>query len=267
MYLFWVRRRLGRGGRLNPEAKHFAVARELGDELVVVDACHDVAHRLDAEAASVWRTCDGRTPVTEIAAVAGVAPERADHLLAELGERGLLVGDQTRRALLRRAVLAGAAVGTGGAIVSVLLPTPEAAFASVPGGEPAGSGPAGTQGEQVLGATDERPASEQSPAVTGSQNGSPRRPRSPGPRGTRGGRSVSPSGDGRRPGTAGAQRPVMVADARRGSTGATQRVDGGELPFTGSNALRTAAVGAGIATAGLAGHVALRRADPPPPPA
>ena len=31
-----------------PEAKTFAVVRQFGDELVIVDERHDVAHRLDA---------------------------------------------------------------------------------------------------------------------------------------------------------------------------------------------------------------------------
>lgn len=124
----------------NPQARRFEHLRELDGELVVVDESNHVAHRLTGAAASIWRACDGATDRAGLAAAAGVDEATAAATLEHLQTLGLLEDDapiplDTRRSMLRKAVLTGAAVGAGGALVSsVFLPTPAQAFDSQSGG-------------------------------------------------------------------------------------------------------------------------------------
>ena len=124
----------------HPQARRFEHVRELDGELVIVDEVHDVAHRLTAPTARVWRACDGTTSGVQLAAAAGVDAVTADAAVAELRALCLLEDHgrgalDTRRSMLRKAVLTGAAVGVGGSLISsVLLPTPAQAYDSQPGG-------------------------------------------------------------------------------------------------------------------------------------
>src|SRR5262249_23076057 len=53
---------------MRPQARHDKLlVRQVGDELVVYDMKRHQAHRLNRTAALVWRHCDGRTTVPEIA--------------------------------------------------------------------------------------------------------------------------------------------------------------------------------------------------------
>jgi hypothetical protein len=45
------------------------LVRELSDETIVYDLTHDRAHCLNPTAAAVWRQCDGRTNVAQLAAM------------------------------------------------------------------------------------------------------------------------------------------------------------------------------------------------------
>jgi hypothetical protein len=237
-----------------PEAKTFAVVREFGDELVIVDEHHDVAHRLDAEAAGVWRACDGARSTTAIAAATGVSESRTTEIVAELAARDLVAaGGDTRRTMLRKAVLTGAAVGGAVGIASVLLPTPQQAFASGPDSD---STTGSSTTTNVQGSADSSNPST-SPSSTGGEPTVVAQGGSPGNVPTEG--SVRGAG----PRVVGAGNSLTVAGG--GGGGATGSAPLKELPFTGSNVARTVAVGAAMAAAGAAGHVALKRTEPDPP--
>lgn len=104
------------------------------DVLVYDPATHHI-HKLNAAAAAIWRLCDGRRSVAELARDAASASdlhidERAVTLaLTKLGEAGLLaqpeamwgrVPAQSRRAFVRRAAVAGAVAVP--AVISMTAP-------------------------------------------------------------------------------------------------------------------------------------------------
>lgn len=123
----------------HPQARRFDHVRELDGELVIVDDVNDVAHRLTAPTARVWRACDGTRSASQLATAADVDGATAAAALTELRALCLLEADDgalgdTRRSMLRKAVVAGAAAGVGGTLISsVLLPTPAQAYDSQPG--------------------------------------------------------------------------------------------------------------------------------------
>ena len=51
--------------------KEGLVIEELGDEILIYDTVNDRAHTLNRTAALVWKLCDGKRTVSEIARVAG----------------------------------------------------------------------------------------------------------------------------------------------------------------------------------------------------
>lgn len=154
----------------HPQARRFEHVRELDGELIIVDEVHDVAHRLTAQTASVWRACDGTSSGAQLAAAAGVDRATADAAVDELRALCLLedagpASLDTRRSMLRKAVLTGAAAGVGGSLVSsVLLPTPAQAYDSQPGGpqqSPSDQGappPDGENGSAPMAAEPQAPA-------------------------------------------------------------------------------------------------------------
>src|SRR6202011_5628908 len=102
------------------------ITEELDGELLVYDSESNMAHALDAEAAAVWRSCDGHSDTHTLAARISTSDEDVRNTLARLGELGLLQdthdgqdGD-TRRSALRKIGIAGAGVAT---ISSILVPT------------------------------------------------------------------------------------------------------------------------------------------------
>ena len=124
------------------------IVRDLADETLVYDRDCDVAICLNAFAAEVWRHCDGKTSVADIALSIGaesaqVVDERAVWLaLDQLSRKHLLqqsvklpaavLGGNSRREMFR-------AIGIGSmvAVASVVVPTAAAHASCVP----SGSGP------------------------------------------------------------------------------------------------------------------------------
>ncbi len=111
------------------------VITESADEVLVYDKQRHEIHHLNQASAAVWRLCDGKRSVAELARDANVDVEITQVAVNKLAEANLLEGKlaasqmlsgQTRRKLLKRAAMAGA----GATIVSITAPT--AAFASTP---------------------------------------------------------------------------------------------------------------------------------------
>jgi len=117
------------------------VVRELSGELIVYDRQRHQAHCLNPTAAHVFRLCDGRTTVEELARRLGQelgGPAHLDlvwlslqrleraHLLEPL-EAPAGVRRQSRRELVRRLGLAAAVLPV---VATVLAPTPAQAVAS-----------------------------------------------------------------------------------------------------------------------------------------
>src|SRR3954452_10237592 len=71
-------------GMGSPTARQFRYTRELGGEVVVFDDGERIAHHLTAEAAAVWRACDGRSDAVAIAARTQVDAARVEALVDEL---------------------------------------------------------------------------------------------------------------------------------------------------------------------------------------
>jgi Coenzyme PQQ synthesis protein D (PqqD) len=96
------------------------LAERVGVELVVYDTQSKHAHHLGALASWVFTHCDGDTPARELAELASreldepVTLERVDAVLADLESLSLLMptaaGSVSRRTMVRRTALAGAAV-------------------------------------------------------------------------------------------------------------------------------------------------------------
>ena len=125
---------------MNPKARQDRLLlQEAGDELVVYDQDRHRAHRLNRTAALVWRHCDGKTTVTEIANLlqrelsvpadeeaVWLALDRLDraHLLRERLTLPASAARTSRRALVRKLAMAG-----GLALVTSIV-APEAAQAA-----------------------------------------------------------------------------------------------------------------------------------------
>jgi hypothetical protein len=97
----------------------------VGDECVVYDTRNNRAHALSAEAASVWRHCDGTRSPALIAAELEMQPELVHSALTELGQCDLL--EQTAQPLpqfSRRevGVTLGKAALLGPLIYSIVIP-------------------------------------------------------------------------------------------------------------------------------------------------
>jgi hypothetical protein len=113
------------------------ICEEVADGLVVYDEATYTAHSLSADAAAVWRRCDGRTPPDEIASQLSCDPDFVDRALTELGDRGLLVdsraaeGALSRRDAARRFAQVSGAAFAAPLIYSVAI-QPATAAASVP---------------------------------------------------------------------------------------------------------------------------------------
>jgi hypothetical protein len=104
------------------KARHEAIiAKELRGEFVLYDERAQRAHELNAPAAAVWRHCDGKTSVGDLAAALAAetdlpADEEIVRLaLAQLSKAGLLEGPPdafaagvSRRQIIQRLGLAGA---------------------------------------------------------------------------------------------------------------------------------------------------------------
>ena len=124
------------------------VVRELADEVLVYDRDRDKAHCINQTAALVWKYCDGKTSVSNMALrlERELKTERVDekivwyaldqlgkdHLLEESAAPPAMLAGMTRREMVR--VLGVAAVVAVPLITSIVAPTPaQAATCLTPG--------------------------------------------------------------------------------------------------------------------------------------
>ncbi len=105
------------------------VIEEVGDELVIYVQATQTAHALSADAAAVWRCCDGRRSAIDIASVVGLDQARVARALDELSGAGLIEEPEgiSRRALYKRMAKLGAAAVSAPLIYSVAIPAASAA--------------------------------------------------------------------------------------------------------------------------------------------
>jgi hypothetical protein len=122
---------------MRPVARHDnLLTQEVGNELVIYDQARHRVHRLNETAARIWRGCDGKTSVADLATRLPQSESSEDVVwmaLEKLGKAKLLearveapaaVRDQSRRDWMRRAALAGGAVALLPVISSMTAPTP-----------------------------------------------------------------------------------------------------------------------------------------------
>lgn len=108
---------------------------EIGDELLVFDVDRQVAHSLNGVATLVWRACDGSRDAGGIAAACELDLDVVELTLAELANIDVLVDGQpeervvSRRQVLRRGVLTGAAIGVALPVIRSVT-APSAALAA-----------------------------------------------------------------------------------------------------------------------------------------
>lgn len=235
-----------------PVSRKFELVREMGGELIILDPRHDVAHRLTADATAVWRACDGLRDSPALAAHTGLDRPDAERILAELHSLDLLEDStsHTRRNVLRKALVGGAAVAGASAVTSVLVPTPAEAFTSMPGSQPQGSSSLqststpGSGGQSTGGSPLEKDGAQDTKGIAKDKRG-----RSKG--------DVKGVGVTRRR----ARGVVTGAPGGPAGGGATGSLPSGSLPFTGGDLARTAALGGGLIAAGAVGR---SFAGPPP---
>jgi hypothetical protein len=121
------------------------IVEQLPEELVVYDQERHRVHCLGPIAAWIWRACDGRTPAARLAqrasarfdrdVDAGVVSLALDRLFRSRllsGPRQPPVPDRSRRELLKRAALLGAALS----VLSLTAPTPAQAASCRAIGQP-----------------------------------------------------------------------------------------------------------------------------------
>ncbi|HEV2883994.1 MAG TPA: PqqD family protein [Pyrinomonadaceae bacterium] len=134
-----------------PEARREGiVTREVDGELLVYDLTRDKAHCLNPTAALVWKSCNGRRDVDELARSLGKELGRpvdktivqltlnqlsSNHLLTKKFEVPLFAPDLSRRALVTRLGVAAVLLPL---ITTITAPT---ALANVSCGQPCTGGP------------------------------------------------------------------------------------------------------------------------------
>ena len=112
---------------------------DVADETVIYDARTKEAHGLNPLATIVFRHCDGETTVGEAAALAAerlgkpVTPDEVMNAVAQLEDRELVDVPKprgkglSRREMMRKTAVAGAAAASLPVITTILAPTPAAA--------------------------------------------------------------------------------------------------------------------------------------------
>lgn len=134
------------GGRVPRARTEGLVIQELPDEVLVYDRDRDKAHCLNQTAALVWKYCDGKTTVTNIAKrleldlktehvdekVVWYALDQLskDHLLEENMVPPAILAGMSRREMVR--VLGLAAVVAIPLVTSIVAPTPAQASTCLP---------------------------------------------------------------------------------------------------------------------------------------
>lgn len=142
------------------------IAETVGDGLVIYDPATGQAHALDGVGARVWEALDAQRELSQLAAAAGVADEVVAEAVNQWMQRGLILGsaEVSRRSMLRRTAVAGAAaVAAAPLIETVVIPT-AAAHASTltnSGGGNGNPGPATNLGTISWGNFDINPPGQQ----------------------------------------------------------------------------------------------------------
>jgi hypothetical protein len=121
------------------------IRREVDSELIVYDSAADKAHCLNDTAARVWRVCDGRNTVTEIAAALAtdLKTDVREHTVwqalmqlekADLLEEPVVPPELVQQLARREAVrtLAFASVVAVPLVASIVAPTPAQAASPPP---------------------------------------------------------------------------------------------------------------------------------------
>jgi hypothetical protein len=107
---------------------------EIGAELVLYDRVSKVAHCLSADAAAVWRSCDGELSQAEIAVACGLSEAVVSEVLVRLEGMDLLVGipqaNVSRRVALKRFGKVGAATAVAVPLMLSVAVPPASASAS-----------------------------------------------------------------------------------------------------------------------------------------
>ena len=136
----------GRYDKPRRRKKDLAV-QNLLDEVLVYDLRNHRAHRLNRAAAMVWRHCDGKTTISQLARIlADKLDEPADrevvrYALSRLGRVHLLEGEAqvekySRRDFIHRLKKVGLAASVMLPVVSsIVAPTPAHAMSCVPAGD------------------------------------------------------------------------------------------------------------------------------------
>ena len=140
--MFWTRNQKNgkyavvAGGRKPLARSEDLIVQEVDGEVLVYDDTWAHAHCLSAEAARIWRACDGTKTVHALSDELGLSEDALVMALAELEAKELLdpgeqtdesAGGATRREFGLRAAKLGAAAATAPMIVSIVAPTPAAA--------------------------------------------------------------------------------------------------------------------------------------------
>jgi Coenzyme PQQ synthesis protein D (PqqD) len=132
------------------------IIEELPSETIVYDTKRHRAHCLNQTASLIWRHCDGRTSVAQLAELLfqtlgmPADPEIVRVGLRRLSDCRLLVSESadtntvSRRELTKRlSVLGGAFIGLAPAITSIVAPTPAMAWSGDHYGNGGGNGQGG----------------------------------------------------------------------------------------------------------------------------
>jgi len=143
------------GGKVPRARTEGLVIQELPDEVLVYDRDNDKAHCLNQTAALVWKYCDGKTTVSNMAQllerdlktesvdenVVWYALDQLgkDHLLEETVVPPALLAGMSRREMVR--VLGVAAVVAVPLVTSIIAPTPAQAATCTPSGGACTPGP------------------------------------------------------------------------------------------------------------------------------
>jgi hypothetical protein len=116
----------------------------VGEELLLYDQNTHTAHCLSPVAACVWRHCDGKRDVTELAELAGASENLVADALHELREKDLLDAEpQPMKSAVpgmsrREAIVRIGRVGAGAAAASMIVSATAATPAMASSGEEAG---------------------------------------------------------------------------------------------------------------------------------
>jgi hypothetical protein len=117
-----------------PRARHDGLLEEaVGEELLLYDQESHTAHCLSPIAACVWRHCDGKRDIAELARIAGASESLVAGALREMCEKDLFVAEpepmqsmpgESRREAIGRFARYGAAATAGSLVVSATAATP-----------------------------------------------------------------------------------------------------------------------------------------------